>query len=252
MRPRERRDSGGQDFFSRAARASAGRTAKLRTGLSRPSIRSPFAAPISAGKRFGEARDRAGFFGDDCIFCTAETGRPRVSGAKAPEVKVHSDGPRKPSLRGTGWWGWQDLNRPPTDYGPEGDRIDGRRLTGSAGLFDEGPAAAADPVARRSGAGRVRLIRRTAGRRPFVSARWSMARGGIGAAAWSPADGTGARPGRGRAGTGETPPAPPRQRHDRRPCGPGRGGGSVWRRWCEDSRGGFAARARTAGVCRSF
>src|SRR5271168_1456741 len=57
---------------------------KTRTGLSQPSNRSLFAAPIPAGKRFGEARDRAGIFRDDCIFCATETGRSRVSGAKAP------------------------------------------------------------------------------------------------------------------------------------------------------------------------
>jgi hypothetical protein len=52
--------------------------------LSRPSNRSLSAAPIPAGKGFGEARDRAGILGDDCIFCATETGRSRVSSAKAP------------------------------------------------------------------------------------------------------------------------------------------------------------------------
>src|SRR5271167_2175223 len=41
---------------------------KTRTGLSQSSNRSLFAAPILVGKRFGEARDRAGIFGDDCYF----------------------------------------------------------------------------------------------------------------------------------------------------------------------------------------
>jgi hypothetical protein len=54
----------------------------------------------------------------------------------------------------------------------------GRWRRGVCSSFTKGPAVAADPVARRRGGGRGRLIRATAGRRPFVSAPWSMAAGG--------------------------------------------------------------------------
>jgi hypothetical protein len=53
-------------------------------GLCRQSNRSLSALQIPAGKRFGEARDRAGIFGDDCQFRAAETGLSRVSSGKAP------------------------------------------------------------------------------------------------------------------------------------------------------------------------
>ena len=57
---------------------------KTRTGLSQPSNRSLFAAPIPAGKKFGEARDWAGIFGDDCLLRLDRDSLSSVSLAKAP------------------------------------------------------------------------------------------------------------------------------------------------------------------------
>jgi hypothetical protein len=56
---------------------------KTRTGLSRPSNRSLFAAPIPAGKRLGDAIDRARIFGDECLLRLDRDGPSRVSLAKA-------------------------------------------------------------------------------------------------------------------------------------------------------------------------
>jgi hypothetical protein len=53
-----------------------------------PSLSEP---PNPAGKMFGEARDRAGIFGDDRSFRATETGIPRVSFAKAPVNTVCND-----------------------------------------------------------------------------------------------------------------------------------------------------------------
>jgi hypothetical protein len=52
---------------------------RTRTGLCRHSKRSLFASENSAGKRFGEARDRGGFFGDTGRFRAIETALSRVS-----------------------------------------------------------------------------------------------------------------------------------------------------------------------------
>ena len=56
-----------------------------QTGLCRHSNRSLFASGNSAGKRFGEARDRDGIFGDTGRFRVTETALSRVSGGKAAE-----------------------------------------------------------------------------------------------------------------------------------------------------------------------
>ena len=61
------------------------RGVKTRTGLCRHSNRSLFASGNSAGKRFGEARDRAAFLGDTSRFRAAETALSRVSAGKAAE-----------------------------------------------------------------------------------------------------------------------------------------------------------------------
>jgi hypothetical protein len=69
----------------------------------RGSNRSLFAAPIPAGKRFGEARDHAGIFGDELPI-------PRDRDSPLPwfprQSPGKSTGARKPDLRGTAWWGW--------------------------------------------------------------------------------------------------------------------------------------------------
>jgi hypothetical protein len=57
---------------------------QTRTYLCRKSNRSLSVPPIPAGKRFGEARDRAGIFGEDRLFRATETGISRVSRVKAP------------------------------------------------------------------------------------------------------------------------------------------------------------------------
>jgi hypothetical protein len=57
---------------------------QTRTRLWGQSNRSPSAPRIPAGKKFGEARDRAGIFGHDGPFRATETGLPDVSCAKAP------------------------------------------------------------------------------------------------------------------------------------------------------------------------
>jgi hypothetical protein len=66
-------------------RTSLAEAFRIRTGLCRCSNRSLFAGANSAGKRIGEARDWAGFFGDTCQFQAVETARSRVSGGKAAE-----------------------------------------------------------------------------------------------------------------------------------------------------------------------
>ena len=57
------------------------------TGLSRPSNRSLFTAPIPAGKKFGEARDWAGIFSDDCLLRLDRDSLSRVSLAKAATAR---------------------------------------------------------------------------------------------------------------------------------------------------------------------
>jgi hypothetical protein len=73
--PRERQLEG-------IAKAKAFRT---RTGLCRHSNQSLFASGNSAGKKFGEARDWGGIFGDAARFRAAETALSRVSVGKAAE-----------------------------------------------------------------------------------------------------------------------------------------------------------------------
>ena len=58
---------------------------RTQTGLFRHSNRSLFASRNRAGKRFGEARDWAGIFGDIGQFCVTETAPSRVCGGKATE-----------------------------------------------------------------------------------------------------------------------------------------------------------------------
>jgi hypothetical protein len=58
----------------------------------------------SAGKKFGEARDGAGFFGDIDRFRATETAFSRVSAGKPRKVKVYSGDARKPGSRRTAWW----------------------------------------------------------------------------------------------------------------------------------------------------
>jgi hypothetical protein len=58
---------------------------KARTSLCRHSNPSLSASANSAGKRFGEARDQAGIFGDAGRSWAAETALSRVSGGKAAE-----------------------------------------------------------------------------------------------------------------------------------------------------------------------
>jgi hypothetical protein len=58
---------------------------RTQTGLCRHSNRSLFAGANSAGKRFGDARDWAGFFGDTTGFRAAETAVSRVPSGKAAE-----------------------------------------------------------------------------------------------------------------------------------------------------------------------
>jgi hypothetical protein len=58
---------------------------RTRIGLCRHSNRSLFAGANSAGKKFGEARDWAAFFGDASRFLATETVLSRVSGSKAAE-----------------------------------------------------------------------------------------------------------------------------------------------------------------------
>ena len=65
---------------------------QTRTGLSRPSNRSLFAAPIPAGKRFGEARDRAAIFAADGPFRATETGALSRFRSKPREVEDISTG----------------------------------------------------------------------------------------------------------------------------------------------------------------
>jgi hypothetical protein len=66
--------------------------------------RSLFASPNSAGKRFGEARDRGGV-----LATPADSGRqrprwPAPRAAKPRKVKDYFSGARKPDLRRTAWW----------------------------------------------------------------------------------------------------------------------------------------------------
>jgi hypothetical protein len=89
---------------------------QTRTSLCRVSNRSPSAPRIPAGRRFGEARDQAGIFGDCRIFRAVETRLSRVSPPKSREVKDSSTGGRKPELRRTAWWARQDSNSPPSGY----------------------------------------------------------------------------------------------------------------------------------------
>jgi hypothetical protein len=74
---------------------------RLETRLRRQSNRSLSPRRIPAGKRFGQARDRAGIFGGYSVFRATETRLSRVSCAKAPEIKDNSGGVAKPHLRGT-------------------------------------------------------------------------------------------------------------------------------------------------------
>jgi hypothetical protein len=39
-----------------------------------------------------------------------------LSEAKSPQVKDYSDGARKPELRRTAWWSWQDSNPQANGY----------------------------------------------------------------------------------------------------------------------------------------
>jgi hypothetical protein len=96
-----------------AGRAQAFST---RTSLCRHSNQSLSATGNSAGKKFGETRDWAGIFGD-----LPDSGRQRPRylaspAAKPPKVKDYSDDARKPELRRTAWWSWQDSNQHPNDY----------------------------------------------------------------------------------------------------------------------------------------
>jgi hypothetical protein len=83
---------------------------RIQTGLCRHSNQSLLASGNSAGKEFGKARDRGGIFRDTVRFRAAETALSRVSASKAAEVKGYSDRSRKPELRRTAWWSWQDSN----------------------------------------------------------------------------------------------------------------------------------------------
>jgi hypothetical protein len=66
---------------ARVAEAAFG----TQTGLGRHSNRSRFASRNRAGKRFAEARDRAGIFDDTGQLRAAETALSRVSAGKAAE-----------------------------------------------------------------------------------------------------------------------------------------------------------------------
>jgi hypothetical protein len=90
---------------------------RTQTGLCRYSNRSLFTGANSAGKKFGEARDRGGIFGDASRFLATETMLSRVSGGKPRNVKDYSDGARKSKLRRNAWLSWQDSNPQASDYG---------------------------------------------------------------------------------------------------------------------------------------
>jgi hypothetical protein len=92
---------------ARSASRCSGRPRALATAsLWRHSNRSLFARGNSAGKRFGEARDWGGTFGEISRFRATETALSGVSSGKAAEVKGYSDGAREPHLRPTARWGW--------------------------------------------------------------------------------------------------------------------------------------------------
>jgi hypothetical protein len=83
-----------------------------------------FREKVRRGQRLGwDFSAKVAYFG------STETTPPLSPSAKPRRLKDNSADGRKPFFRRTAWWGWWDSNRQPTDYGPEGDRIDDRRLT---------------------------------------------------------------------------------------------------------------------------
>jgi hypothetical protein len=84
-------------------------SADIRTGLCSR-------AGIPPGKGLARPETGAAF-----LATLADSGRqrPRDPGspaAKPRKVKDYSDGARKPQLRRTAWWSWQDSKQPPSDY----------------------------------------------------------------------------------------------------------------------------------------
>jgi hypothetical protein len=85
-------------------------SADIRTGLCSR-------ARIPPGKSLGGQRLGGLFWRHLPISGGKDRAIPRLAAAKPRKVKDYSDGARKPELRRTAWWGWQDLNLPPPDYG---------------------------------------------------------------------------------------------------------------------------------------
>jgi hypothetical protein len=73
-------------------------------------------AGMSPGKSLARPETRAAFWATP-----ADSRRQRPRGSASPaakprKVKDYSQRPRKPELRRTAWWGWQDSNRRASDY----------------------------------------------------------------------------------------------------------------------------------------
>jgi hypothetical protein len=74
-------------------------------------------AEIPPGKSLARPETGAAFF-----VTPSDSGRQRPRHAASPtakprKIKDYSDDARKPELRRTAWWSWEDSNQQPNDYG---------------------------------------------------------------------------------------------------------------------------------------
>jgi hypothetical protein len=90
----------------------------MRTGLSRQANPSLSVGTKSTGKGFARARDRAAFCTRNPPSPAAETGNASPTPAKLAEHGGFSRDRRKPYLYRNAWWGREDSNLQPSDYGP--------------------------------------------------------------------------------------------------------------------------------------
>jgi len=72
---------------------------------------------FSPGKGFAGAETRPRFWTTAAYFARQRLISLASPKAKARKAKDYSTGRRKPDLRRTAWWSWQDSNRQPSDYG---------------------------------------------------------------------------------------------------------------------------------------
>ena len=87
---------------------------------------------VPPGKSFARPETAAAFLATPADFGRQRPHSPASPASKPRKVKDYSVSARKANLRGTAWWGWQDSNSQPSDYGRDIFRfigLDGLAIT---------------------------------------------------------------------------------------------------------------------------